>query len=139
MLTELPLRGTLHRKPRLLFMKIDRHGQAKILTPEEIQLIFSPSGLRSLRDRAIFGVCLYAACRINEAVTLRITDVYNRKGSVRSELMIRKGNTKGKLATRTIPIISPSCGDPHHTRRVDGGRKQEVHFGGSMPPECTNQ
>jgi integrase/recombinase XerD len=35
-------------------MKIDRHGQAKILTQSEIQLLFS-QGLQSDRDRALFG------------------------------------------------------------------------------------
>ncbi len=40
-----------------------------------------------------------------------MNDVYDRKGKVRKgkvrpELLIRKGNTKGKLATRSIPVIS---------------------------------
>ena len=89
-------------------MKIDRHGRAKILTTEEIQLLFS-EGFRDNpypdRDRALFGVCLYTACRINEACTLKTNDVYLRKGVVRDQLIIRKNRTKGKLATRTIPII----------------------------------
>jgi integrase/recombinase XerD len=85
-------------------MKIDRHGQAKILTPEEIQLLFS-EGLVTARDRALFGICLYGATRIREACTLRTADVYNRKGTPRDELIIRKENSKGKLATRTIPVI----------------------------------
>jgi integrase/recombinase XerD len=84
-------------------MKIDRHGQAKILTQSEIQLLFS-QGLQSDRDRALFGICLYCCCRINEACTLNVLDVYS-KGRVRPELLIRKGNTKGKLATRSIPVI----------------------------------
>jgi integrase/recombinase XerD len=86
-------------------MKIDRHGRAKILTQQEIQLLFT-EGLTNNRDRALFGICLYTACRINEACTLRLTDVYNRLGSVRTSIIIRKENTKGKLATRTIPVIS---------------------------------
>ncbi|GFE71893.1 site-specific integrase [Chroococcus sp. FPU101] len=86
-------------------MKINRHGRAKILSVEEIQLLFN-EGLTNPRDRALFGICLYTACRINEAVTLRLTDVYNRKGVLRDEIIIRKENTKGKLATRTIPVIS---------------------------------
>ncbi|NJO93505.1 MAG: site-specific integrase [Hydrococcus sp. RM1_1_31] len=86
-------------------MKIDRHGRAKILTQQEIQLLFT-EGLTNNRDRALFGICLYTACRINEACTLRLTDVYNRLGSVRNSIIIRKENTKGKLATRTIPVIS---------------------------------
>jgi integrase/recombinase XerD len=84
-------------------MKIDRHGKAKILSQEEIQLLFS-EGLTTLRDRCLFGICLFTACRINEACTLRRTDVFDKKRNVRPELIIRKGNTKGKLATRTIPV-----------------------------------
>ena len=85
-------------------MKIDRHGQAKILTQHEIQLLFN-QGLETDRDRALFGICLYCCCRINEACTLSVSDVYDRAGIVRGELLIRKGNTKGKLATRVIPVI----------------------------------
>ena len=85
-------------------MKIDRHGRAKILSQAEIQLLFS-KGLTKERDRALFGICLYTACRIREGCTLRTTDVYNRFGAVRSEIIIRKANTKGKLATRCIPVI----------------------------------
>lgn len=85
-------------------MKIDRHGRAKILTTAEIQLLFS-SGLETHRVRALFGICLYTACRINEACTIRTVDVYDTLGRVRPELTIRKGNTKGKLATRSIPVI----------------------------------
>jgi integrase/recombinase XerD len=92
--------------PRRLWahMKIDRHGKAKILTQSEIQLLFS-QGLQSTRDRALFAVMLYTACRVNEACTLKTSDVYDRKRRVRPELIIRKGNTKGKLATRTIPVL----------------------------------
>ncbi len=69
----------------------------------EIQLLFS-EGLLSRRDRALFGICLYTAARINEACTLRRVDAYDKRDQVRPELIIRKGNTKGKLATRCIPI-----------------------------------
>lgn len=85
-------------------MKVDRHGKAKILSQAEIQLLFN-QGLLSNRDRTLFGICLFTACRINEACTLKITDAYNTAGKVRPKLIIRKGNTKGKLGTRTIPII----------------------------------
>ena len=84
-------------------LKIDRHGKARVLNQEEVQLLFA-EGLQTLRDRCLFGICLYTACRINEACTLRRVDVYDKKRSVRPELIIRKGNTKGKLATRCIPI-----------------------------------
>ncbi len=85
-------------------MKVERHGQAKILNQNEINLIFS-EGLTNSRDRALFALCLYTACRINECVTLRTSDVYYRKGEVRPEVILRKGNTKGKLGTRCIPVI----------------------------------
>ena len=83
-------------------MKRERHGRAKILTPTEIQLLFN-QGLETLRDRALFGFCLYTACRINEACTQLTADAYERTGAVRPYMTIRKGNSKGKLASRTIP------------------------------------
>ncbi|BAZ19478.1 integrase/recombinase (plasmid) [Kalymmatonema gypsitolerans NIES-4073] len=85
-------------------MKVDRHGKAKVLTQEEIQRLFS-EGLLTLRDRTLCAVMLYTACRVREAVTLSIRDVYDSKRRVRPELIIRKGNTKGKLDTRTIPVM----------------------------------
>jgi len=100
-------------------MKIDRHGQAKILTQSEIQLLFS-QGLLTSRDRALFGICLYCCCRINEACTLNVNDVYS-KGKVRPELLIRKGNTKGKLATRSIPVIEDLRGLLLAYRHPEGG------------------
>jgi len=88
-------------------MKIDRHGQAKILTVAEIQLLFTEGfTVDPPRDRALFAICLYTACRISEAVSLNRRDVLDSKGNVRPEIIIRKGNTKGKLATRTIPVIA---------------------------------
>jgi len=100
-------------------MKIDRHGQAFILSQSEIQLLFS-QGLQSDRDRALFGICLYCCCRINEACTLNVKDVYS-KGRVRPELLIRKGNTKGKLATRSIPVIEDLRGLLLAYRHPEGG------------------
>lgn len=87
-------------------MKIDRHGRAKILTTDEIQLLFNEGfTLNPNRDRTLFAVCLYTACRINECVTLNIQDVFDSRKRVRPAIMIRKGNTKGKLATRSIPVL----------------------------------
>ncbi len=80
-------------------MKVNRHGRAKILTIEEIQLLFRV-GLTNIRDRVLFGVMLFSACRVREGCTLLTADVYEPSGQVRSEIIFRKGNTKGKLATR---------------------------------------
>lgn len=85
-------------------MKRARHGRSKILSQAEIQLLFS-QGLQTHRDRCLFAICLFSGCRINEACTLLTVDVYDSTGRVRPHLTIRKGNTKGKLATRTIPVI----------------------------------
>ncbi|MGB7441835.1 MAG: site-specific integrase [Coleofasciculaceae cyanobacterium] len=85
-------------------MKVNRHGKAKILSQEEIQLLFS-EGLLLPRDRTLMAVMLFTAVRVNEAVTLLTKDIYDRKGRVRPELTVRKSNTKGKLATRSIPVL----------------------------------
>ena len=85
-------------------MKIERHCQAKILTQQEIELLFN-KGLQTSRDRTLFGVCLYTACRIAEACSLMVKDIYTNSGTVRSTINFRKANTKGKLQTRTIPVI----------------------------------
>ncbi len=85
-------------------MKINRHGRAKILTQHEIQLVFA-QGFDSERDKTLFGVCLFTAARIREACTLLTEDIYTTKGQVRPRLIIRKSNTKGKLGTRSIPVI----------------------------------
>jgi integrase/recombinase XerD len=82
-------------------VKIDGHGQAKILTPEEIARLFQ-AGLQSDRDRALFGLCLYTGCRINEACTRLVRDVYQESGIVSAEILIRKKDTKGRQATRSI-------------------------------------
>ena len=84
-------------------MKIDRHGKAKCLDAAEIQLLFE-SGLLTIAHRCLFGICLYTAARINEACTLRRADVFDKSRRVRPSLIIRKSNSKGKLATRCVPI-----------------------------------
>lgn len=85
-------------------MKVEGHGQAKILTQEEIEQLFC-EGFRCDRDRVLFGVCLYTACRIAEACSLMVKDIYTNAGTVRPYINFRKSNTKGKLQTRSIPIF----------------------------------
>ncbi|WP_445241480.1 hypothetical protein [Microcoleus vaginatus] len=38
-------------------MKIERHGQTKILTQQEMELLFN-KGLQTSRDRTLLGICL---------------------------------------------------------------------------------
>lgn len=84
-------------------MKIDRHDQAKILSSSEIAQLFEV-GLKTPRDRALFGVCLYTGTRIAEACSLHTKDVYAIDGSIRPRVTIRKGTTKGKMETRSVPV-----------------------------------
>ncbi len=83
-------------------MKVNKFGRAAILTPTQINLLFN-EGFTKARDKALFGVCLYAAARINEACTLNRGDVIGLKG-VREVLVIRRYNTKGKQETREIQV-----------------------------------
>jgi len=82
-------------------MKVDRHGQAKVLTPDEVARLFEV--MTCDRDRALFSICLYTGSRINEACTLLSKDIYDSTG-IRSKLTIRKENTKGEQNTRQIPL-----------------------------------
>lgn len=83
-------------------MKINRFGKAEILTPDQVNVLFN-EGFVKPRDRALFGVCLYCACRINEACTLLTGDVFGKMG-VRSKILFRYYNTKGKKETREIEV-----------------------------------
>ncbi len=83
-------------------MKVNKFGRAAILSPSQITLLFN-EGLTKPRDKALFGVCLYAAARINEACTLLRGDVIGVRG-VRDVLVIRSYNTKGKQSTREIQV-----------------------------------
>jgi integrase/recombinase XerD len=78
-------------------MKVAGNGQGKILTPEELRRLFT-DGLRSPRDRALFGICLFTGCRVSEALALQTTDI---KGGT---LTFRKSTIKGKLKTRVVDI-----------------------------------
>jgi integrase/recombinase XerD len=84
-------------------MKTARNGKAKVLTHEELNLLFE-QGFTTQRDRALFGICLYTGCRIAEACALHTADVYSANGKPKTHITIRKGTTKGKLETRVVPI-----------------------------------
>ena len=87
-------------------MKVAGHGQAKVLSQQEIKRLFD-YGFPSNQYRVVCAVMLFTACRVNEACTLMTHDIYLSKseGIVRDEIIFRKKNTKGALATRTIPTI----------------------------------
>ena len=78
-------------------MKVQGNGQAKVLTPSELQQLFK-FGLTSQRDRTLFAICLFTGCRVSEALQLTNKDV---KGGM---ITFRKSITKGKLKTRSVDI-----------------------------------
>ena len=78
-------------------MKVNGNGQAKIITSEELRILFT-EGFTSPRDRALFGICFFTGCRVSEALGLKTTDI---KGET---LTFRRATTKGKLKTRTVDI-----------------------------------
>ncbi|CAA9273447.1 hypothetical protein AVDCRST_MAG92-3097 [uncultured Coleofasciculus sp.] len=82
-------------------MKIQGHGQAKVLTPQEREL-FLNEGLLCQRDRTLNELCYYTACRISEARQTRYEDVFY-EDQVRDTIVLRKCITKGQQATRSIP------------------------------------
>ena len=76
-------------------MKVERNGQAEILTQEQLQEFFN---YLSPKYRAIFAICLFSGCRISEALSLKADDIAN------GVIVFRKSNTKGKLKTREVDI-----------------------------------
>lgn len=121
-------------------MKLNRYGKAKILTIEEIQLLFDHA--QNIRDKALFAVMLFSACRVREAVTLHTSDIYDRQRNVRPEFNLRKGNTKGKLATRTIPVLNelriileeyqPLAGETYLFPAEGNSQKDHLHWDSAM-------
>jgi len=84
-------------------MKIDRHGRAKI--PKQ-RFSASAEGIYWRRCGTVpcsLSACIQPAASTN--VTLQTRDVYDSRSRVRPEIIIRKGQHQGKLATRTIPVI----------------------------------
>ncbi|NEO33213.1 MAG: site-specific integrase [Symploca sp. SIO3C6] len=100
-------------------MKVDRHDQAKILSSDEISLLFS-KGLKTNRDKALFGVCLYTGARIAEACSLHTKDVYSISGEVRPRVTLRRASTKGKANTRSIPVCTELLAllENYHSQKV---------------------
>jgi integrase/recombinase XerD len=77
-------------------VKIKGNGRAKILTQAELERLFT-RGFLSSRDKLLFAIAYYCACRVSEVLALTAEDL---AGSV---VTLRKSTTKGKIATRTLP------------------------------------
>ena len=78
--------------------KVDGHGQAKILSDEELSQLFEV-GFQSLRDRALFAICLFTGCRISEALQLTAERVTGQL-----HYLYRDTRT-GKTGTQQVEIM----------------------------------
>jgi integrase/recombinase XerD len=78
--------------------KVDGHGQAKILTDAELEQLFEV-GFQTLRDRALFAICMFTGSRISEALQLTAEMV---KGQF---ITFTRDTRKGKTATQQVEII----------------------------------
>ncbi|MDV2998115.1 MAG: Tyrosine recombinase XerC [Chroococcidiopsis sp. SAG 2025] len=77
-------------------MKVKGNGRAKILAQAELERLFT-RGFLTPRDKLLFAIAYYCACRVSEVLALTAEDL---AGSV---VTLRKSTTKGKIATRTLP------------------------------------
>lgn len=77
-------------------MKIGGIGRAKIITSAQLDRLFERR-LLTPRD-ILFAIAYYCACRISEALALTTHDL---AGSIVTPC---KSTTKGKVATRTLPM-----------------------------------
>lgn len=78
--------------------KVDGHGQAKILTDEELGRLFE-SGFQSWRDRALFAICMFTGCRISEALQLKAEMI---RGNF---ITFTRETRKGKTGTQQVEIV----------------------------------
>lgn len=78
--------------------KVDGHGQAKILSDEELGHLFE-EGFQSFRDRALFAICMFTGCRISEALQLR-AEIVTQKF-----ITFTRATRKGKTGTQQVEII----------------------------------
>ncbi len=73
--------------------KVNRVGQAKVLTKTEMSKLFK--AFRHDDHRLIFGICRYTAERVGAVLQLQPLDVYDAKGVVRPILTFRGRTRKG--------------------------------------------
>lgn len=78
-------------------------SQAKTLTDGEQQQVLNYIAQRDFtkRNRAMFLLGLYSGMRVGEIASLKVSDVVNADGSIKSEIRLKAEQTKGKHA-RTV-------------------------------------
>lgn len=79
--------------------KVNGHGQAKILSDAELNELFE-AGFQTLRDRALFAICLFTGCRISEALQLKAEMVTGQF------ITFTRETRKGKTGTQQVKILA---------------------------------
>jgi integrase/recombinase XerD len=80
-------------------------GKAAVISSADVARLFDiETGFQSIRDRALFGICRYTACRINEACQLLSDDVFLPSGKVKNEITFRAATTKGGYGGKTVKV-----------------------------------
>ena len=90
-----PLEALSFNQRPLPPMKANRHGKARILNQHEYQQLL---GALAPKFRVLLKLCCVSGFRISEALSLRKCDL------VGDTIIVRKGDTKGKLGTSEVPI-----------------------------------
>ena len=72
-------------------------AQAKTLTVTEIDQVLSYLETRKYpeRNRAMFFMSLWGACRVGEISALKMGDVLNPDGTIKGEIRLSANQTKG--------------------------------------------
>lgn len=78
--------------------------QAKTLRADEIKRVLAYVATRrhAIRDRAIIVTSFQSGMRAHEMASLRIGDVVDEAGNVRSEIILKPEQTKGRLSRRVF-------------------------------------
>ena len=77
-------------------MKSNRHGQSRVLDTHQLDLLIS--NLPDHHHRVVAEVCRRTGCRVGEATQLTWGMVSE------SAITFQRGITKGKLASRSVPV-----------------------------------
>ena len=77
-------------------MKSNRHGQSRVLSTDELDLLISK--LPEQHHQIVAEICRRTGCRIGEATQLTWGMVSE------SAVTFQRGITKGKLASRSVPV-----------------------------------
>ena len=77
--------------------------QAQVLSEKDVKRVLAAIARRgtTVRDRAMFQMSYLAGMRVGEIASLRVCDVYEVDGTVKSQIRLSKSQTKGSEA-RTV-------------------------------------